>query len=330
MNYEDRPVTSNSMAESQITDVASAEVAAGDVAAPKVGKLVKDKGDRIDWMGSIPFILMHLVCLLVFVVGWSPFAVGTAIVLYVVRMHAITGWYHRYFSHRSFKTSRAMQFAMAWLGTSCVQRGPIWWASCHRHHHQYSDRPEDIHSPKQHGFWWSHCGWFLTKEIGNTDLKKISDLAKYPELRFLDRQYLVPPIILAVGIWLLGWGLETWAPSLGTGRWQMLIWGFFVSTIFLAHGTYTINSLTHLWGKPRFDAGDDSRNHWFLAIITLGEGWHNNHHYYMHSTRQGFYWWEYDISYYILKGMSLVGLVWDLKPVPERILKEGRDLDAAK
>jgi stearoyl-CoA desaturase (delta-9 desaturase) len=231
-------------------------------------------------------------------------------------MFAITGLYHRYFSHKSFKTSRPAQFIFAVLGVSAVQHGPIWWAAHHRHHHAHSDLKDDIHSPLQRGFISSHMGWFLTPRGAEPDRKFVRDLMKYPELVWLDKHYLVVPVALGVAMFLLGVLLEYTSPELGTTGWQMLVWGFVISTVVCWHGTYTINSLSHVFGRQRYRTGDTSRNNWLLALVTLGEGWHNNHHYYPNSTRQGFYWYEIDITYYILKVLSWLGIIWDLKPVP--------------
>jgi len=281
--------------------------------------------NTIDWVRCLPFIFLHGACLAVFIVGYSWIAVGTAVALYVIRMFAITGFYHRYFSHRTFKAPRAVQFGMALLGASAVQRGPLWWAAHHRHHHKYSDQPEDAHSPHQHSFMWSHIGWITAKKNFATDLDAVPDLAKFPELKFLDRFDLLVPIALAVAMFFFGVLLPD---SFGTSGWQMLVWGFFISTVFLFHGTCTINSLTHLIGERRYQTADKSRNSLILALITLGEGWHNNHHYYQSCTRQGFYWWEIDITFYGLKAMSWLGLVRDLKPVPARI-RDARPTEAA-
>ena len=259
---------------------------------------------------------MHIVCLAVIWVGWSPVAVLTAVMFYLLRMFAITAFYHRYFSHRSFKTSRVGQFVFGMLGASAVQRGPVWWAAHHRHHHAHSDKPADVHSPVQHGFIRAHMGWFLSKKGFTPDLKCVRDLMKFPELRLLDRFDILVPVAFATAIFFIGVYLKNTQPELGTSGWQMLVWGFFISTIACYHGTYTINSLSHVFGKQRYRTGDQSRNNWFLALITLGEGWHNNHHHYPSATRQGFYWWEVDITYYTLKVMSWMGLVWELKPVP--------------
>lgn len=284
--------------------------------------------ERIDWLRILPFIGLHLACLAVFLVGVSWVAIAVFLGSYLLRMFAITAFYHRYFSHRTFKTSRTVQFVFALIGASATQRGPLWWAANHRHHHKVSDRPEDPHSPR-HGFLWSHMGWFLSRKHFETDLKQIPDLARYPELRWLDRYDLAIPVAYAAALFGLGALLERFAPGLGTSGGQLLVWGYFISTVVLIHATLTINSLSHVWGKRRYNTSDDSRNNWFLALITLGEGWHNNHHHFPGSARQGFYWWEIDVSYYALRVMSLVGLVSDLKPVPDAI-RRARRIEASE
>jgi len=235
---------------------------------------------------------------------------------YLVRMFAITGFYHRYFSHRSFKTSRTGQFIFGLLGASAVQRGPVWWAAHHRYHHTHSDNHSDLHSPSQHGFLRAHMGWLLSMRGFAPDLRLARDWMKFPELRWLDRFDILVPVIFAYGMFELGGRLARAAPDLHTSAAQMLVWGFFVSTVVCWHATYTINSLSHLFGRQRYRTGDTSRNNWLLAILTLGEGWHNNHHYYPSAARQGFYWWEYDLTYYLLRLMSYLGLIWDLNTVP--------------
>jgi stearoyl-CoA desaturase (delta-9 desaturase) len=263
---------------------------------------------------------MHLGCLLVFWVGFSWLGLTIAIMLYALRVFTLTGFYHRYFAHRSFKTWRSVQFVFAVVGCSAVQRGPLWWAAHHRHHHTHSDDPEDLHSPRQQGFWWAHMGWFLAPKSSPTNLKLIPDFAKFPELRFLDRFDLLVPVLLAAS--LFGFGeLVAWqAPESGVTGLQLLVWGFFISTIAVYHVTYLVNSATHVLGSRRYETKDDSRNNLLIALLTFGEGWHNNHHYYPNSTRQGFFWWEIDITYYVLHFMSMLGLTWDLKQVPNRIL----------
>jgi stearoyl-CoA desaturase (delta-9 desaturase) len=277
---------------------------------------IQAKPDKVEWSRIAPFILLHLGCLAVFFVGWSGFAVATAIVLYLIRMFAITGFYHRYFSHKTFHTSRAAQFLFALLGATAVQRGALWWSYQHRHHHKHSDEEEDVHSPTLRGFWWSHIGWITSGRNFPTDYSQVRDLTKYPELVFLNRFDSLVPILFAVALFVLGHFIGVLFPSLGVTSWQLLVWGFFISTTVLFHATSSINSLAHLLGKRRYETEDNSRNSWLLALITLGEGWHNNHHRYMSATRQGFYWWEIDISYYVLKMLSWTGLIWNLKPVP--------------
>lgn len=278
---------------------------------------------KVDWVRSVPFIVLHMMCLGVIWVGWSWTAVAVAVGFYYIRMFAITGWYHRYFSHRTFKTTRTVQFLFALLGGTCTQRGPLWWAGHHRHHHIFSDQPEDVHSPRQGGFWWSHMGWIMSQTFYAPRLKGIADFAKFPELRFLDRFDVLVPVLTGFGMFGLGKLLEATAPGLGTNGPQMLIWGYFISTVALFHGTCTINSLSHVYGSQRYETGDDSRNNFFLALITMGEGWHNNHHYYPASTRQGFYWWEVDMTYYCLKGLEWLGLIWDVRGVPDYV-REGK------
>ena len=271
---------------------------------------------------QITFFAVHAACLLVFFVGFSWVALAVCLALYVIRMFGITGGYHRYFSHRTYQTSRVFQFLLGVLGASSAQKGPIWWASHHRHHHKHSDTEEDMHSALMHGIWYSHVGWILSSHFVEARLELMKDFLKFPEIRWLDRNHLIPPVLLAVGTFFLGVFLNNYYPSLGTSGLQMLVWGFFVSTVLLYHGTFSINSVAHLIGKKRFKTGDESRNNFWLAIITLGEGWHNNHHRYPGSERQGFYWWEIDPTYYGLKVMSWLGLIWDLKPVPRSIYDE--------
>lgn len=274
---------------------------------------------KIDWPRMIPFIFLHVACLGVIWVGWSWTALAVAIVLYVVRMFAVTGFYHRYFSHRTFKTHRITQFIFGVLGNTAVQRGPLWWAAHHRHHHRYSDTESDPHSPHAHDFFWSHIGWISSRGNFPTRLEYVRDLARFRELRFLDRFDSLVPFALASGLFIFGQLLAAYWPGLGTSGPQMLVWGFFISTLALFHGTATINSLSHVFGKRRYETTDESRNNFLLAIITLGEGWHNNHHHFPAAARQGFFWWEIDITFYVLKLMSYCGLIWDLRGVPEHV-----------
>jgi stearoyl-CoA desaturase (delta-9 desaturase) len=254
-----------------------------------------------------PFVGMHLALLAGFFVPATTTALVLCGVLYFVRMFGITAGYHRYFAHRAYKTSRAFQFFLAWLGCSAMQKGPLWWAAHHREHHRHSDTPADPHSPHETSFWWSHVGWILSDEHDQTPWESIQDWSRYPELRWLDRNHWLPGILLAVACFL-------------TGGWSGLVWGFVLSTVLLYHGTFTINSLSHLFGNRRYATNDDSRNNLLLALITLGEGWHNNHHHYQSSANQGFFWWEIDISYTLLCLLGCFGLVWELRKPGEKAL----------
>ncbi|WP_233237009.1 acyl-CoA desaturase [Bordetella sp. LUAb4] len=276
--------------------------------------------DRIDWLRALPFALLHLGCLGVIWTGTSTAALTVAALSYALRMFALTGFYHRYFSHRTFRATRRVQFVFALLGASCAQRGPLWWAAHHRHHHRHADDFQDLHSPRQRGFWWSHMGWFLTRRAFATDLARVPDLRGYAELRWLDRYDVAVPAALALSCYALGAALHAWAPGLDTNGPQMLVWGFFISTVALFHATVTINSLAHRHGKRRYATRDDSRNNLWLALLTFGEGWHNNHHFYPGSARQGFRPLEIDITWYGLRLLAAAGVIRDLKPVPAWVL----------
>lgn len=270
---------------------------------------------QYEWRAVIVFVLCHFAVLGAIWSGVTWQAVACCAALYFVRMFAITAGYHRYFSHRTFKTSRIMQFLFALVAESSAQKGALWWAAHHRDHHKFSDTEQDVHSPRQRGFWYAHCGW-LFDYTEETKWDRIRDLAKFPELVFLNRFEKLVPVALAVTVW---WFLG----------WPGLFIGFFLSTVFLWHGTFVINSLAHVFGTRRYATEDDSRNNPWLALVTLGEGWHNNHHHYQGSVRQGFYWYELDITYAILKAMSWVGLVWDLREPPERVFDAREQLPAA-
>jgi stearoyl-CoA desaturase (delta-9 desaturase) len=268
------------------------------------------------------FWLIHLGCILVIWSGFSWTALAFCMALYFIRMFAITGVYHRYFSHRSYKTSRWFQFVLAFLGATSAQKGPIWWASHHRHHHQHSDTEEDVHSALLHGVWWAHVGWILGTQFVSTKEELVKDLIKFRELRWLEKYHFVPPLCLIALLLVIGWYFQVYFPELNAGMLQLFVWGFCISTTLLYHGTFLINSACHLYGTRRFDTTDESRNSFLLAMLTLGEGWHNNHHRYPGSERQGFYWWEIDITHYILRLLSFIGLVWDLREPPQRIYEE--------
>ncbi len=258
---------------------------------------------------AVGLLGFHLLCFAAIWTGVPWEALALCAVLYAVRMFGVTAGYHRYFSHRTYKMNRVMQFLMAFLAQSGMQRGVLWWAAHHRHHHKFSDQPEDVHSPEQDGFFWAHIGWILDPRWADTNMARVKDLARYPELRFLNRFHHLPGLILAIGCFL-------WM------GWAGLVVGFIWSTVILWHSTFTINSLAHVYGSRRYDTDDDSRNSFLLALLTFGEGWHNNHHHYQASTRQGFYWYEIDLTYYLLWVMSKLRLVSDLREPPRHVVED--------
>jgi stearoyl-CoA desaturase (delta-9 desaturase) len=262
---------------------------------------IEQKRKQYDFATMLPFIALHAGVVLVFTVPFEAQWIAWLVGSYFLRMFAVTGGYHRYFSHRSYKMNRFWQFAMAFLAQTSAQKGVLWWAAHHRDHHLHSDRKADLHSPVHEGFWWSHLGWILSDEYNQYDTQRVADFGRYPELRWLNRFHIVPPVVYGAAIFAIG-------------GWGPFVWGFVVSTVLLYHGTFLINSLTHIWGSRRFPTPDESRNNFLLALVTLGEGWHNNHHYYMSSVRQGIRWWEIDITYYILKALSWVRVTRDLRP----------------
>lgn len=279
---------------------------------------------RLDVLETSLFIFYHLACLLVIWAGISWSAVIACAVMYAVRMFGITAGYHRYFSHRTYKTSRIFQFLLAWLGACAVQRGPLWWAAHHRFHHKFADTTEDRHSPSRQGFWWSHVGWFLSNGHQHTEHDLVPDLTANRELTFIDEYYWLPPISLAILLWTSGTLLKHYAPTMDTNGFQLFVWGFIISTILLYHATFAVNSVCHGIGRRRFDTKDDSRNCYWVALMTFGEGWHNNHHFCPASERQGFYRWEIDVSHYLLVVLSKLGIVWNLQSPPRRVYESAR------
>lgn len=271
--------------------------------------------ERVNRISSVPFILIHLLPLLAVFTGVSTTALVLLAVTYFGRIFFITAGYHRYFAHRSYKLGRIPQFLMAFGGTTAAQKGPLWWAGHHRDHHRYSDTDQDIHSPLR-GFWWSHLGWILCDKYNATPEDRIKDFAKYPELRFLNKFDWIGPWALGIACYLIG-------------GWSGLLIGFFLSTVFVWHATFLVNSLAHVMGRRRYATEDTSKNSAIIAVLTMGEGWHNNHHYYQASARQGFFWWEWDPSYYVLKALSFVGITRDLKTPPELVLDSNRVREGA-
>jgi stearoyl-CoA desaturase (Delta-9 desaturase) len=270
---------------------------------------------KITLAGSL-FILMHLACFAVFWTGINGDAVALCAFMFFVRKFGITGGFHRYFSHRSYKTSRFFQFCLAFIGGAAAQKGALWWAAHHRHHHKHSDTEQDIHSAKLEGFYWSHAGWVLSQEYDDYDPQAVRDLSKYPELVWLDKYIFIPPIVAGAFCFFLGY---FW---FGSGMMGLVV-GFFMSTVILYHTTFAINSLCHMFGTRRYATGEESRNSLWLALLTMGEGWHNNHHHYPLSARQGFFWWEIDLTYYVLLGLEKLGIVWSLQSPPPRMLEPG-------
>ncbi|MDP9152240.1 MAG: acyl-CoA desaturase [Myxococcota bacterium] len=257
------------------------------------------------------FAAMHLALLLVFFVPFSGRMLALAVAGYLLRMWAVTAGYHRYFAHRSYRTSRVFQLILAVLGTTAMQNGPIWWASVHRRHHKHADTPDDPHSPETRGFWYAHIGWNFDRLRPRADERtNVADLVRYPELRFVDSHEWLPILVYAFTCFAIG-GLSG------------VVWGFVVSTLAVFHCTMLVNSLSHMWGSRRYDTADQSRNNGILALLTLGEGWHNNHHHCMSSVRQGFFWWELDATYYALRALALLGIVWDLREPSAAALAPG-------
>ena len=261
--------------------------------------------ERPNWRSSVPFLLAHLAPLAIFFTEVTATAVVLAVVLYAARMFFITAGYHRYFAHRSYKMGRVAQFVMAFGGTTAAQKGPLWWASHHRSHHRDSDTEADVHTPLK-GFWHSHIGWILADRHGPTDLDGIRDFARFPELRFLNKHDWIGPWAVGIASFLIA-------------GWSGLVVGFFCSTIALWHATFMVNSLAHVFGRRRYATTDTSRNSLLIALLTGGEGWHNNHHHFQASARQGFFWWEIDTTYYVLRALSLVGIVKDLRQPPASV-----------
>ena len=269
--------------------------------------------DDIIYPSATGFVLVHLACLGALWTGVTVTSLVLCVAFYLLRMFAITAGLHRYFSHRAFKTGRVFQFLLAFVGQMSAQSGTIWWAAKHREHHTHSDTPQDVHSPGLHGFLFAHVGWIFFKRHRSADYTSIPDLTRYPELVWLNERRLLPAVVLAL-------------VCAAIDGWSGLVVGFFWSTVLTYHGTFAINSLAHCFGNQRYLTGDDSRNNWLLALITLGEGWHNNHHHYQASARQGFRWWEIDPTYYLLKALAWTGLVWDLRSPPAEVLNGERRL----
>lgn len=291
-----------------------------DASAPAVSS---ESAARFSWLRCMPFIGIHLGCLGALYTGASAAALWTALFWYLFRVFALTAFYHRYFSHRAFKTGRIRQFVFAIMGMTAIQRGPLWWAAHHRRHHLYADTEQDAHSPLR-GVLWSHFGWFTCEKNFSTHYSIVRDFARYPELVFLNRFDWIVPVLFLAGLWGFGEWLAAAHPDMGTNGLQMVVWSGFISTVAVYHVTFCVNSLCHLLGRRPYASDDHSRNNWLVAIFTFGEGWHNNHHRYPGSARQGFRWWEIDITYQILRVLAFLRVISNLKKVPEAVVREGR------
>jgi stearoyl-CoA desaturase (delta-9 desaturase) len=283
-----------------------------------INSLRRASDERVNWAHSIPFFAVHLLCFAFIFTGITTTALLIFVAMFLIRGFFVTAGYHRYFSHKSYKLNRFWQFVWAFGAEATAQKGVLWWASNHRHHHRYSDTDKDLHSPRK-GFWWSHVGWILADKYKATNMDGIKDFAKFPELRFLNRHdWIAPWTFGLVAFWI--------------GGWSGLVVGFFWSTVLLWHTTFLVNSAAHVFGRRRYETDDTSRNSLVIALLTGGEGWHNNHHHYQASARQGFFWWEIDPTWYVLKAMSWVGIVHDLKTPPARVLHPAeaeKELEAA-
>jgi stearoyl-CoA desaturase (Delta-9 desaturase) len=266
------------------------------------------------------FWIVQASALLVFAVPFRWAFIGLWAGSHFVRALGLTLIFHRYLAHRAFKMSRAARFVWAFIATAAMQKGPLWWAGHHVNHHRFADRDGDPHSPMVSGFYYAHIGWFLndTKydRVEGTN-PVIRDFSGVAEIAWLEKYFFVPPLALAVALFLFG-GLP-W-----------LVWGFCLPTMTLSHATFAINTVNHMFGSRRFETVDESRNNLVTAVFAVGEGWHNNHHRYQRAARNGFYWWEFDPTWYVIRAMAAVGLVWDIQRVPKRIYEEARAVKAKR
>lgn len=271
----------------------------------------------------LPFIVLHSSLALIIVSAPSYALIVLCLFSTYIRLFGITAGFHRYFSHKSFKTSKWFQCFLGMLGTSAAQHGPLWWAAHHRHHHRFSDTERDIHSPKKCGFFVAHMGWLFNRKHIAIQEQYVTDLLQHKELRLMERYYYLIVAGYALCVTGIGYVCHTVWPTLGITAFDGFVWGFCVSTVLLYHLTFSINSLMHTIGHRVYNTTDNSRNSAILALLTLGEGWHNNHHRYPHAERQGFVWWQIDITHSVLSMLNALGIIWDLKPVPKYILEEG-------
>ena len=299
----------------------------------RVGLLDPQRRQRVNLRVLAVIIAFHLLALLgcvPWLFTWSGLAWALA-GLYLFGTLGVNIGYHRLLTHRGFVCPRWLEHGLALLGACCWQGSPMSWVAMHRRHHQHSDEPDDPHSPRT-GFFWSHMGWFL---IYDPAIYNLSTYDRYARDLLLDRFYkwLERPVVwrnlhraqwaIFVGLGALVGGLATWSP---TGAVQLalswLVWGVFVRTVAVWHITWSVNSVTHVWGYRNFDTHDDSRNNWLVGLISNGEGWHNNHHAQPRCAAHGQRWWEVDVSYRTIRLLERVGLAWGVVRPGHRCLSE--------
>ncbi len=258
-----------------------------------------------------PLILVHLALFTLPVVPPTFAAVMVLLVVTRVAGHGVTVGFHRGLAHHSYRTSRWFRFVLAAAGCTALQNGPLWWVLHHRRHHAHSDVPGDVHSPVVDSFWHAHVGWLFTADRTRPDFSTVRDLARYPELVWLDRLWMLPGAAAA--------GLSYLAAG-----WAGVVWGFALGTVLVFQVTFAVNSIGHRWGARRFATREGSRNNFVLGILALGDGWHNNHHRAPRSARHGLAWYEHDMGYQIIRLFRVCGLVWDVRQPPAEVLAAAR------
>lgn len=255
-------------------------------------------GQHLNWLTTSVLILLHAGAIAaLFLFNWRDFAI--AVFLYWMATGlGISMGYHRLHTHRSYQVPLLVEYFFAFCGALTLEGGPIFWVAVHRLHHQNSDQPGDPHSPRD-GAWWSHMGWILLGETNHNNTRLMSkyapDLAKHKFYIWLNNYHWVPTVVLA-------------AATLALGGWALMLWAVFFRIVFGLHATWLVNSATHMWGARRFATRDDSRNTWWVALFTFGEGWHNNHHAHPTSARHGLAWYEFDLSWLQIRLLRRLGV----------------------
>ncbi len=265
------------------------------------------KKTGLRWTSIVWIAGLHAGVLLApFTFTWSGLVVFG--ILYVVTGLGVTLGYHRLLTHRSFTTPKWVEYALTLCGVLANEGGPLSWVAGHRKHHRYSDRDGDPHSPNK-GFWWAQVGWWTHRDPVLDDpvlgIQNVKDLTRDPVHRFLERWQILPPLALAASLYALG---EWWG---GVGL-SWVVWGIFVRTVSVFHATWLVNSAAHIWGYRNFETKDRSTNLWWVALLTFGEGWHNNHHAHQRSARHGLRWWEVDPTYLCVRLLGVVGLATNI------------------